>query len=638
MTIETESGSTAGAPRDPPVILFDGVCNLCNASVQWVVERDPKGIFHLASLQSAAAREVLTEADPSIHIDHLPDSIALVDEDGIHTRSDAALRIARRLGLPYSLLWVTRLVPRALRDTVYRFVAANRYRWFGRRDTCMLPDPAYASRFLDAHEPRPILDPAAEGDEEVREPDSGEPSPLLTRWLTRFAIVYVLVYMAPFPLTLLFNLGRVPLVGDIPGLMAVVGWVVGLHGQVMTPLVGWVGSTVFGVEATLAGTGSGDRTFNWVDLVVDLALAVILSVVWAMAARRRRVGGRTLDFSRVLARYYLGTTMLVYGWVKLFPLQFALPGPDRLIQSYGDSSPMGLAWTFLGGSMGYQMFAGLCELIGGYLLFWRRTALLGALASAAVLANVVAINVFYDVPVKLFSSHLLLIAIFIMAPDVPRLVGLFGFGLPTTGRRSVPFWDRDGRARIRGLWAVHLVFVAVLTSFHVSDNLAASRTRGVLAEPHTLAGVYRVESFERAGLSGPEVPDRERWVRVGLNPFSAVGTVQWASGDSERMRISLDDEGSSLSFYDRGGQPPEDPDFRFTQTPAGRGPTGGPLRRRGHDGDHAKGRPRVASQGAWLPLDQRVPLQPVAAAVDEQLSRNHRQHDVARQVAAPVPP
>ncbi|MDH3224913.1 MAG: hypothetical protein OEO23_14425 [Gemmatimonadota bacterium] len=376
-------------------------------------------------------------------------------------------------------------------------------------------------------------------------------------------MTYVLVYMAPFPLTLLGYLGRIPGVESVPGLMAAVGWVISLHGQVMTPLVAWFADSVFGVEATLEFTGSGDRTFNYVDLVVDFLLALLISVAWTVRARNRRVGPRIRDGSWTLARFYLGTTLLTYGWIKVFPLQFALPGPDRLLQPYGDSSPMGLAWTFLGASAGYQIFGGLSELIGGYLLLWRRTALLGSLVSAAVLLNVFAINVFFDVPVKLFSAHLLLIAVFIMAPDLPRLAGLFGFGLPTVPERRRPFWDGWTVPGFFRLGWVHLLFVLALSAAHVSANLQASRSRGVLAEPHPLAGVYQVESFERDGRTRSDLEDGERWVRIGLNPRLSVATVQWASGVAVRMRLTVDEEGNTLSLYDRGASAPETPDMTY---------------------------------------------------------------------------
>lgn len=132
-----------------PVILFDGVCNLCSASVQWIIERDRGATFRFASLQSDVARDLLAAHGVSIDQDADPDSVMLVDRDGVHEHSDAALRIARGLGRPWSLAWSLRFVPRFVRDGLYRLVARNRYRWFGRKDACWLPTPDLRARFLD---------------------------------------------------------------------------------------------------------------------------------------------------------------------------------------------------------------------------------------------------------------------------------------------------------------------------------------------------------------------------------------------------------------------------------------------------------------------------------------------------------
>jgi predicted DCC family thiol-disulfide oxidoreductase YuxK len=137
-----------------PVVLFDGVCNLCNAAVQWLIERDPTGRFRYASLQSAVAHGLLTAHLSEEAIEALPDAIVLIDDAGVHTSSTAALRIAGKLGLPWKALAAFLVVPRFARDAVYRFIARHRYRWFGHREACMVPTPELAERFLDADEPR----------------------------------------------------------------------------------------------------------------------------------------------------------------------------------------------------------------------------------------------------------------------------------------------------------------------------------------------------------------------------------------------------------------------------------------------------------------------------------------------------
>lgn len=128
------------------VILFDGICHLCNGFVDFVIARDPAAHFRFASLQSAAARRVLSD----VNAEHpLPDSFVLVEDGRLFMRSDAALRIARRLGVPWSLAYGLTVLPRPLRDWAYDIVARNRYHWFGKRETCRVPTPGLRRRFLE---------------------------------------------------------------------------------------------------------------------------------------------------------------------------------------------------------------------------------------------------------------------------------------------------------------------------------------------------------------------------------------------------------------------------------------------------------------------------------------------------------
>ena len=145
---ERVAGVASGAPSR--LVLFDGECNLCNAAVRWLIERDAEGKLVFAPLQSAAASAVLGRAVEGMDLDRDPDSIVFVDDEGVYLRSTAVLRAIRHLGFPHALLAIGLLVPRPLRDAVYRLIARNRYRWFGRRATCMVPAAGLARRFLDA--------------------------------------------------------------------------------------------------------------------------------------------------------------------------------------------------------------------------------------------------------------------------------------------------------------------------------------------------------------------------------------------------------------------------------------------------------------------------------------------------------
>jgi len=128
-----------------PVLLFDGVCNLCNATVRFLVERDPEARLRFAALQSPVGQSLLARF--GLERDDF-DTMVLVDGDRCATRSDAALGVVPYLSGAWPLLRVLRVVPRPLRDAVYGFVVRNRYRWFGRRDDCMVPTPELRARFL----------------------------------------------------------------------------------------------------------------------------------------------------------------------------------------------------------------------------------------------------------------------------------------------------------------------------------------------------------------------------------------------------------------------------------------------------------------------------------------------------------
>jgi predicted DCC family thiol-disulfide oxidoreductase YuxK len=132
-----------------PLLLFDGVCNLCHSGVRWILARDKRGRIEFASLQSKVARERLQAQWPDGTV---PDSIVLITEGKLLIRSDAAIGVGRLLGFPWSLGVVFLIVPRFLRDGVYSWIARNRYRWFGKRDVCSLPAPELMERFLDADE------------------------------------------------------------------------------------------------------------------------------------------------------------------------------------------------------------------------------------------------------------------------------------------------------------------------------------------------------------------------------------------------------------------------------------------------------------------------------------------------------
>jgi predicted DCC family thiol-disulfide oxidoreductase YuxK len=133
------------ATEEHPIVLFDGVCHLCHAAVRFIIAADRDAVFRFAPLESDVGRRLLAgafEEDPA------PDSVVLVEGGQSYAGADAALRIARRLGPPWSMLEAVRVVPASWRERAYAMVARRRYRWFGRFDRCPVPEPHVRERFL----------------------------------------------------------------------------------------------------------------------------------------------------------------------------------------------------------------------------------------------------------------------------------------------------------------------------------------------------------------------------------------------------------------------------------------------------------------------------------------------------------
>lgn len=128
------------------VILFDGVCNLCNFFVQFVIERDKGNVFKFASLQSDFGKKILTDSGLA---DANSDSVILYSEGRTFTESTAALKILKQLGGGWQIMYVFIILPKFIRDAVYRFIARNRYKWFGKKDSCMLPTPELKNKFIE---------------------------------------------------------------------------------------------------------------------------------------------------------------------------------------------------------------------------------------------------------------------------------------------------------------------------------------------------------------------------------------------------------------------------------------------------------------------------------------------------------
>jgi uncharacterized membrane protein YphA (DoxX/SURF4 family) len=323
----------------------------------------------------------------------------------------------------------------------------------------------------------------------------------------RFICCYFLLYVAPDPP------GRLDLVDAVPGGHLAANAYAGLWHN----LVPWVAVHIFhlsGRATTYFPTGSDDTTKDYIQNLLFVVFAAVAALVWSLVDRKRREYPRLDSWLRLAVRYTLAFTLFTYGFVKVFPLQFQPPGFDQLIQPYGDYSPMGALWNFMGASMPYTIFAGMCEALGGALLLFRRTTALGAMVSFGVLLNIALLNFCYDVPVKLYSTNLVLMAIFLAAPDLRRLMNFLVLNRATEpSDLSAPRFER--RWMRIGAVVFQLLFVGRYIYSQIEGGWTAYRAAYVNPKRPPLYGLYDVDGFSRNGRELlPLTTDVARWKKV----------------------------------------------------------------------------------------------------------------------------
>jgi hypothetical protein len=310
--------------------------------------------------------------------------------------------------------------------------------------------------------------------------------------------------------------GAVSLVGILP-------WGGGyLYKWLSWPLVTlspWVGRHVFhltGQGADWHPTGSGDAAMNYVMVFIVLVLALVGAAIWSAVSElraRRKEYGTLYAWLRLFLRFTLAVTLLEYGFIKIFPGQFGPLGLYGLTEAYGDSTPMHLLWTFMGQSRAYTIFGGLMEAIPGMLLLFRRTSTVGMLSATAVMLNVMMLNFCYDVPVKLYSAHLLLMALFLLLPDVwPLWRFLFVRREAVLTGVWVPRWERKalriGAHVLQGLVVLGALYSTAWGSYQW--------TKQAQSTPSPIRGVYAVDAA--TGFGGDA-----KWSKVVLDKQFLIG-------------------------------------------------------------------------------------------------------------------
>jgi len=276
----------------------------------------------------------------------------------------------------------------------------------------------------------------------------------------------------------------------------------------MRSITEWIGSHVFGVTDFVVYGTSADTAFHWVQLSWLVAVAAIVAV-WTtfVASGFRRTFDTADKWFRHFLRFALAAQMFYFGMAKVIPTQFPPPALVTLVKPVGNLAPDDMLWTFIGVSMPYQMFTGWAEVVGGVLLIVPKTAVIGAIIAFADMLQVFVLNLSYDVGLKQTSSHLMLIAMFLLLPDVGRIAG----SLLARPMGRAYDWDRG-----KSLW-IQIAFGAYLLAMFTRIAMLSWQNPGGPGAPKSaLYGIWDVERMSVDGeIRPPLFNDYDRrWRRV----------------------------------------------------------------------------------------------------------------------------
>lgn len=326
----------------------------------------------------------------------------------------------------------------------------------------------------------------------------------------------------------------------------------------------WVGpvkaiASLLGIDRPVpihGGNGSGDGLYYYLQLPMILVIAVVVNIIWGLLNKRsgNRYYNTLFYYTWAIVRYTLGLYMLLYGFGKVVHGQFALPGPYRLIQTYGDSSLMGLAWTFLGASERFSDFTGWAEVFAGLLLFFRPTVKAGAAGSIAIMSVVVAMNFCYDIPVKIFSSHLLFAAFFVLAPELPRVLRFFFTNkeVPPSGM-YFPVFESTG-AKIAHNAIKTIVMLGALALL-ISTVTGKMYPKTYNEENVALYGLHVADVFVRNGDTlAPVITDDTRW-RYLVVERNDKALVKFMNDSVSRYRMKIDIVERGITLTDKQSDP-----------------------------------------------------------------------------------
>ncbi|WP_139242048.1 hypothetical protein [Aquimarina spongiae] len=295
----------------------------------------------------------------------------------------------------------------------------------------------------------------------------------------------------------------------------------------MQQLSVWVGKNVLGInyEITIGFNGSGDTTSNYIVHFIIAVMSLIIMVIWSIIDFKRQNYDKVLLYFRAFIRYYVASILFVYGFGKVIPLQFSELNNFDLIKTFGDQSPMGLMWNFMEYSDTYTRFSGFAEVIAGALLLFRKTVVFGAIVVIGVMFNVFMMNMSYDIPGKLYSGLITMMGLFLLSPDIKRILNFFILNKTVYPKTILPYFSNSKYQK------TVLIFKVLFIGFLIYNNLGGAIKNqekwGKKAPKPALYGIYEVEEFiQNNDTLPPLATDSIRWKRIIVDKwYSGIQTM-----------------------------------------------------------------------------------------------------------------
>jgi hypothetical protein len=349
----------------------------------------------------------------------------------------------------------------------------------------------------------------------------------------RFIALYLVFYIWPFP----FHF--------IPGAHFILTPI----SSITTKIIDITGAIILGklYNPIHVVTGSGDTSFQYAQVFFFFVLALVVSFIWSVLDRKHSSYKKLPIALNILVQFYVAAILLDYGFLKIFPLQFPSPPLSRLGQTYGESSPMGLLWTFMGSSKLYSAFTGACEVFAGAGLLFRKTKLPAAILAAFVFMHILILNLSYDVPVKLFSFHLLLMSLFLIKPYTKKIIAAF------TIENTPAIWPVENAKKYRWLLVgmkIILIYFIFVEPFFYAFKRNTELNQSIEQSTNEMLQTYEVLSIEGNNQTPNTQTHLPKWKMIKLmgnlmeTTYADGVSLQWYCvklGRSQILKVASKD-------------------------------------------------------------------------------------------------